>query len=338
MDHVEGFCFNITADMPSLIFLLGVIMLPFFFFVSGFVGYKACEKLDFAAATNLIWNRFRRLIITTLIFFLCFVCAKHINLHEALMLDSKAGYWFTYVLFLLQLLYIFIQLLYSKARIHNTLQDIIFICCGIGLYIVTMPSVLEHIPDRYGLIGILSIKHWQYFIYFVLGMLVKKHFTIFQRLLNGNILVTFSLVIFFLICICWDAAISWHFNFIRFITSLCGIILIFNFCRIHSTFFSNKTAVGRILCFIGRRTLDIYFIHYFILPLNISNYVPSFCKYPVPIIEFVTNAIISTAIIGVCLCISSILRQSHILSYLLFGEKAVGRESAGLDIDSSKKS
>ena len=56
MDHVEGFCFNITADMPSLIFLLGVIMLPFFFFVSGFVGYKACEKLDFAAATNLIWN------------------------------------------------------------------------------------------------------------------------------------------------------------------------------------------------------------------------------------------------------------------------------------------
>lgn len=330
MVHVEGFCFNITADMPSLISLLNVIMLPFFFFISGLVGYKSYGELGVLTSIIILENRFRRLIITSLIFFLCFVYAKQINLQEALESNSKAGYWFTYVLFEFLLLYVSIQLVFTKVKKHDKLQDFVFICCGIGFYVATMPSILERIPDQYGLIGILSIKHWRYFIYFVLGMLAKKHNIVFQRLLNGDVLITCCLVIFFLICICWDTAISWHFNIICSITSLSGIALVFNFFRIHSMFFSNETAVGRTLCFIGRRTLDIYFIHYFLLPLNMSHYVPLFCQYPVPIVELLVNAAISAAIIAVSLSLGHILRQSYFLSYLLFGEKV--RKSSPKDV------
>lgn len=306
-------------------------MLPFFFFISGLVGYKSYDELGISASMKILGNRFRRLIITAFIFFLCFVCAKQMNLQEALVSDSKVGYWFTYVLFIFLLLGVFIQFVSAKVGMHGKFQDIAFISCGIVLYVATMPSMLERIPDQYGLIGILSIKHWRYFIYFVLGMLVKKYFKVIQQFLNGDALITCCLVVFFLISICWDTAISWHFNFICFVTSLSGIALFFNFFRIHSAFFSNETAVGRTLCFIGRRTLDIYFIHFFLLPLNMSHYVPLFCQYPVPIVELFVNVTITAAIIAVSLCLGHILRQSNILSYLLFGEKV--RKSSLKDVE-----
>lgn len=320
MVHVGGFCFDIEADVPTLVSYMNEIRMPIFFFISGFVGYKIVGTWNTAVSLRLLSKRFRRLIIPTFIFFLCFIYTKHHNLHEALLSDSKAGYWFTYVLFEFTLFYVLIRLVSAKVRTHDKLQDIVLLCCGIGLYVATMTSVLERIPDQYGLINVLSIKHWRYFIYFVFGMLAKKHFAVFQCLLDGNVVVTCCLVVFFLICICWDTAISWHFNFIRLITSLTGIVFVFNFFRIHGTFFSSKTIVGKTLCFIGRRTLDVYVMHYFLLPLNMSHYVPLFCQYPVPVVEFFVNAAISSTIIAVCLSIGAILRQSPVLSRLLFGE------------------
>ncbi len=319
IEHVLVFCFGKGVDMPTLTTYLNVIMLPSFFFVSGFVSYKKNGKLNCSSTVKKIGNRFRRLIIPTFIFFLCYVYAKRLNLQEALLSNMKAGYWFTYVLFEFLLFYFFIRLI--SSRMHDRLKDIFFICCGIGFYVASMPSVLECIPDQYGLTGILCIKQWRYFISFVFGILAKKHIAVFQRKLDGNALVTYCLVVFFLVCICWEVVTSWHSNFVYLITSLAGTVLVFNFFRIHSMFFSNKTAVGKTLCFIGRRTLDIYFMHYFLLPLNMSHYVPLFYQYPIPVVEFFINVAISSAIIAVCLCIGAILRQSLVLSQLLFGEK-----------------
>ena len=77
----------------------------------------------------------------------------------------------------------------------------------------------------------------------------------------------------------------------------------------------------------GRRTLDIYLIHYFLIPRNLS-FITIFTDHPMPIIEAAASTLISILIIAVCLLISNIIRLSPWLAHWLFGAKSATSSSS----------
>ena len=151
--------------------------------------------------------------------------------------------------------------------------------------------------------------------------MVKKYFEEFQRLLDGRLLLSVCLILFFGLNIFRDVVIAYQYNLFRLLTGITGIVIVFGFFRSGSAVFCNQTKMGRMLCYIGRRTLDIYFLHYFLLPLNLSAVVQVFNHHPMPVLEFFTSLIISLLIIATCLVISNVLRLSSVLARILFGVK-----------------
>ena len=73
---------------------------------------------------------------------------------------------------------------------------------------------------------------------------------------------------------------------------------------------------------IGQRTLDIYLIHFFLLPVFLKDLVSdSLTSNPIPIIEMIISILISFIVIGGSLLISNIIRLSPFLAHWMFGAK-----------------
>lgn len=94
--------------------------------------------------------------------------------------------------------------------------------------------------------------------------------------------------------------------------------MVFMFFRYYHDFFE-QTRFGSVLQFIGRRTLDIYLLHYFFLPklpmvgeffkVNRSNF----------ILETTASFTLAFLVIGFCIVTSQLLRVSPFLKKYLFG-------------------
>ena len=98
------------------------------------------------------------------------------------------------------------------------------------------------------------------------------------------------------------------------------LLVVYNTFRTYADSFTSEKRVGRTLQYIGKRTLDIYLLHYFFLP-----YVPQIGR----MLEQGNNAVlelafgggISLLVIGICLIVSNIIRTNPILAKYLFGAK-----------------
>ena len=85
---------------------------------------------------------------------------------------------------------------------------------------------------------------------------------------------------------------------------------------------SRETVIGRYLQFIGRRTLDVYLLHYFFLPRNIAFIGDFFVEHPNPTLEFFVSVFLACLVILICLTVSEVIRLSPFLQHRLFGVKA----------------
>ena len=321
LNHVSGFCLNIDSVTPSFNTFFYEFRMPLFFFVSGFVLYRSGIRWDLQYTYRFLKKKFPVQIISTCFFFLAFTYVAHTSLAENLWADSKGGYWFTYVLFVYFILYSLVRLTALAVKMEGWKEDLLVLTVGLAVFVVTIPSVTTKIPIKADVLGLLSFKHWCYFVFFIIGTVVKKYFSRFQQMLDSKVLLLCCLTLFFGLNIFRDFAIAYQYNLFRLLTAISGIVIVFGFFRSRSGLFSNKTAIGRTLCYIGRRTLDIYFLHYFLLPLNMVQVVHVFHQHPMPVMEFFSSLAISLIIIAVCLLISNILRLSPVSARVLFGVK-----------------
>ena len=73
--------------------------------------------------------------------------------------------------------------------------------------------------------------------------------------------------------------------------------------------------------YIGRRTMDIYMIHYFLLPLNLGFVGQFFADHVNPSMEFFVTSIIALLVILLSLIMGNVIRLSPLLAHYLLGEK-----------------
>ena len=291
--------------------------MPLFFFISGFVLYKAGVVWSFQHVGAFLKKKFPIQILATAVFFILYVYFAKLNWWNMFVQGHKGGYWFTYVLFVYYVLYSVLRLSFRKH------EDIVVLLLAICFYPLGGQRVFDAIPLSDETKGILSIEQWNLFTFFLLGTLVKKHFAAVQKALDGKLLVPVSVVLYFVLNIfddyLWETGPAFHA--VCLVKTLSGMVLVFGFFRANQHCFQKTNVLGRSIQYIGRRTLDIYFLHYFFLPRNLGEIVPFFHDHPMPLMEFAFTLLVALMIVAASLLLSNVIRLSPTLGHFLFGAK-----------------
>ena len=103
------------------------------------------------------------------------------------------------------------------------------------------------------------------------------------------------------------------------LNGILGITIVYKFFQKHQDSFTQEKTLGKHLQYIGRRTLDIYLLHYFLLPD--LKFMGEFMGSSSTVVGLFTSIIVSLMVIAVCLVISNAIRLSPILAHYLFGAK-----------------
>ena len=315
--HVAARSLNVYGyeGTPSFHRFFFLVRMPMFFLISGFVLYKARVAWNTSHIVAFFKKKIPVQLIGPFIFFLAYVNMKGFSFVNSIFLPGKSGYWFTYVLFIYFVFYAVVRFCIR----NNRWSSIVLIVMGLCMLPCSWPPLKNYIPVPARLLDLLSFQHWHFFLFFVLGTLVKKHFDVVQTWLDGKWLLTGSILFFFLVEAFRDY-IPVEGYIMGLPLTLTGLVIMFSFFRKKQKFFSHETKVGRVFLYVGRRTLDIYLIHYFLIPDNL-NFVTVFTEHPMPVIEVTVSAIISIIIISFCLLIGNIIRLSPFLAHWMFGAK-----------------
>lgn len=348
-NHVALKSFGMQIRWSAALQFFLLFRMPLFFFISGFLAYKASRIWNARTLGELTLKKLRVQIIPTAVFFLLFLAMIPTtpfidSLNEALASSMKAGYWFTLVL--LYMLLTFYLFSYVESKIfrgyegtgargrENTpappifilLLFIISLCLFETCYLPRQFSwALGHKGPPNEFMNYSSLVEMiRYFPFFLYGAIVHRYWDRAQRLMDSR---WFFPVVVLLALITTIEVIKWHYFRLEWaslphtLAMFLLLTMVFMFFRHYSDFFSDKTALGRGLQFIGRRTLDIYLLHYFFLPklpmvgeffrVNRHNFILD------------TTAALAVALVVVAFCVitSQLLRVSPFLKKYLFGRE-----------------
>jgi len=316
--------FNISSNTFNSFFIL--FRMPLFFFVSGFVLYKATQVWNLKNSFAFILKKFKVQIISTLIFLGLFCFLFDLQINSSITHIGKAGYWFTISLFEYYIAYILIDKVFYKIK-NKWLYDIIILSIGIFIFFITFKP-----QDTYQLLNInpsifnaLGFPMFKYFIFFLFGVIIKRHFEEFKNTINNPQKIGVLIIVFFILVLMYLKLGSFpsfllNLPFLIF-AGFAGIIITFSFFYKYQNCFTKERRIGRVLQYIGRRTLDIYLLHYFFLPRNLKMVGEWFTENINPTLEFFVSIALAAMVIALCLVVSSIIRISPLLANWLFGVK-----------------
>ena len=100
-----------------------------------------------------------------------------------------------------------------------------------------------------------------------------------------------------------------------------ALLLFFAAFYRHRDYFAVSGKLVRILILVGKRTFDIYLLHYFFLPKDLHVIGSYFMEHPAPVIEFIVSFVVTIMIVAVCLLISELLRSSKLVAKWALGGK-----------------
>ena len=176
--------------------------------------------------------------------------------------------------------------------------------------------------------GFLGIRVWQYYLFFYIGTLVRRHFDEFIKITDKPWVAMLLVVTFFAISATAhpDCAVLEYFRF-NF-GGVFGMLMVFTAFRFLYSFiprhsfplFAIRHQTSSFIKFVGTRTLDIYLIHYFFLPRFLIACSPWFHAHS-SIVQFLTIMSIALIVLFLSLLVSYILRLSPFLAHYLFGAK-----------------
>ena len=329
--HVMFFTFGIESSFVNDVFMS--FRMPLFFFISGFIGYKAGVEWTGKTWWTMTRKKLMVQLVPTFVFgLLCAYAYLKLDFMAFITSANKLGYWFTIALLeMFLLLYTTNFVLYQCGGKRESRSSRVVALVLIYAMLYVLRHVPQYVPAFEGAYNVLSLHYVSlYFPFFAFGYICSMYKEIFNRILEKKYFAAITIVSFALFFDVRRAFILPHLDggmfvlLISLITQLavgaCGLLIVYNTFRTYSASFSSNTKVGRALQYIGKRTLDIYLLHFFFMPhlpqvgrmLENGNNV---------ILELTFGIGISLLIIGICLVVSNILRTSTILAKYLFGAK-----------------
>ncbi len=167
--------------------------MPLFFFVSGFVFFKPDIIWNISSALGFLKKKlFVQLISPILFLCLCCFCYKSNFIDKFIYDETKWGYWFTFTLLEYYILYILLSI--CLRRIVSKYSEPVMLFLGVTLYFVCLQSVLNLLMIPPIIVSALGLVEFRFFIFFVLGAVVRHNFQQVEWLLVQHTIITVSLI------------------------------------------------------------------------------------------------------------------------------------------------
>ena len=319
---------KLSASLPFLL----LFRMPLFFFISGFLAYKAGLVWNARVLCNFSLKKIRIQLVPTAVFFMLYMVLIKPKFYDSLMetlhLPLKNGYWFTLVLLYMLLIYYVFCYIESKLRLPSwlpiTILLIISLCCYETCYLpryFSWAQGYKGVPNDFMCYSSM-MELFRYFPFFLFGNIVHRYWTQAQRIMDSRWF--FPLLIVIVILSTMDV-LKWHTlrmewtNLPQTLAKLCLLTILFMYFRHYQDYFSQGTYIGRSLQYIGRRTLDIYVLHFFFIP-NLPDIGTFFNAHRHNfVIDTTMSVVVALLIVGFCIITSNILRISPLFKKYLFG-------------------
>lgn len=320
--HIPSYCLgNAYIGFNDI---LEWVRMPLFFFISGFVFYKADRIWNGETIRKVLKKKFMVQIIPMAVFMTLFLILFD-YMEPASFGSDKKGYWYTFVLFEYFVLYIGASALFNK---HNTHKGEIYVFLSVIL-ISLMSFYYAKYYTRYAdelgiwkdILGFLSFVKIRHFIFFWFGTFIRKNFDKFIVLTSNTSFLVAVIAIYLVMTLFPVVYHTTGLEYIAYITTgLAMTILVFTLFRKYERLLTKDKWLGKSLQFIGRRTLDIYLIHYFFLPYHsLQGFGARLIQYDNKVLEVVVILILSLCVLSISLIASSMIRLSPFLAHYLFG-------------------
>ena len=336
--HVAQFGFVENEKTSAALPFLVLFRMPLFFFVSGFLAYKANFVWNIKNTIPLVLEKFHVQIIPAVIFLSIFIVFKSKHgfwdgLLNALKSPTKDGYWFTWVLLQMFLIYYVISIVAhwvgikcEKLKVRNNYSLVFWISVwvlSIAAYeTLYLPKVFKYHKnvffDYTSLVQ--TIRFMQFFL---LGNIVHRYWIRIQKLFDT---VWFFPLVATLALVCCADIFRWHTlkfawtNLPRTTAMYTLLLMVVMFFRYNKKWFTTEHALGRFLQYTGQRTLDVYLLHFLLIPS--MPFVGTWLNahHPNFLIDLLMSVGIALPVVAGCLLISHILHTSPALGKFLFGK------------------
>lgn len=327
--HVVFYTFGKASSTWSINNVFITFRMPLFFFMSGFLMYKANRFRNWEKLLDFLKKKGQVQLVPTFVFSIVFALIKNIS-YKSLILDKfKFGYWFTYTLFFYFLIYA-IGDFFLGGKVKGKRKLLAGLIISIFIYSFSKYSVIPSCPwFNSPLSNILGFANFQYFLFFFSGALARAHFHILESYMEREQVTTALLVIFVFFQLLlqppshrdWFFTNGYHplFTLCQTFSGFLGIAVVFIFFRKYQNNIM-KGSTGKYLQYIGARTLDIYLIHHLIIYTDMRFFGVLLTKHSSFVSELILGGIVSFIIINLCLITSRIIRCSDMLAKLLFGK------------------
>lgn len=236
--------------------------MPLFFFISGIVSYKKTEVWTGMYFMKFVKRKSLVLIVPTFVFFVLAMAIEHKNISEAFIEGGVGRYWFGQALFQMLLVYGLISWISNRISTY-LLMPLLIICClsrAICLFVDEEPLLYRVFVSR---------EFFMNFYFFVFGLMARKYHGTFTKMIESSNIRGWALVIFmgFLVLVYQEWMPSFAIKLSnQLFLRISGVLLIYCLFYHSQKYLEQKNFISNSLKFIGKRTFDIYLIHYFFIP------------------------------------------------------------------------
>lgn len=155
------------------------VMLPLFFTISGYCACRIDIGMELNQLVSQIWSKTRSILIPTVVMFLLFMAYSHNGISHYVMSYDKSGYWFTWVLF--QILLVYYTSLFIAAHVRNIFGKIIVVCSPLPVmwvlgYLFGFSSEIAVVFEW--------IKVKQFYFFFLTGFFLRYSEPTVKRILS----------------------------------------------------------------------------------------------------------------------------------------------------------
>lgn len=310
--------------------------MPLFFFISGFISFRREQSWSGSETLSRLGSKVRTMIVPALAIGLLFTLIyNQTPITDFFTRPTKMGYWFTFALFNMLVFYYTARWLHAR-RARTTIETFtkrLYVVGLLSLFTLSDLSALGYVDTTLTLS--MTFKHLHFFAF---GALCSCNREWFERTMDSGIKM--AVVIAGLFILSWwvisfreTIAIVNNYVDIKYLNIIhtgiktligyCGILTVFGLFRRYGEFFSENRHIGKPLQFVGRNTLDVYLLHYFVLlgmPTMLRPYIVETDNILVTLVVGMTMAI---AAVALSLLISRVIRLSDHLAYYLLGARDV---------------
>ena len=342
--HVAQFGFLENEKTSAALPFLVLFRMPLFFFVSGFLAYKSRFIWTIGNTLPLVRKKLMVQIVPALIFLCLFIVFKtngtfQDSFMRAMQSPTKNGYWFTWVLLQMFLIYYVISIVAHKTFPTPSVREgaekssiagrfswvfwlavwILSIAAYETLY---LPRVFKYHKDVFFDYTSL-VQTIRYMQFFLLGNIVHRYWDRVQKLFDS---IWFFPLVATLAVLCCADIFRWHTlkfawtNLPRTTAMYTLLLMVVMFFRYNRKWFTMEHPLGRALQYTGQHTLDIYLLHFLLIPSMpfIGTWLNA--HHPNFLIDLVVSVGIALPIVAACLLISRLLHTSPVLGTFLFGK------------------